>query len=272
MRRLINSGPCEPGLTHSGAARRSGRIRAPPARRRRGTGLRERRVRQLIGACLAGTGTAVRRRRRFLRTKPVPAKRAVARIGAGNGFSKGHELVAWLGLWRRRILDRRPYHPRQDIDARQSPPARAVRAGGPDGGNPASYQSWARYGLTPSSEAARKRRHHNLFAIALANQLAGIAGRFSTRSATSAPQPAWHRARDRRGLQTAGGGTKATVPVSLDGPCAQCPHNVPAEERPHGTNKPIRREPVRCRFPAEVCERMKWRVLPVPSALRRSVR
>jgi hypothetical protein len=167
-------------------------------------------------------------------------------------------------------LDRRPYHPRQDIDARQSRPARAVRAGGPDGSSPP--QSRARYGLTPSSEAGRK---------------PGTTTYSPSRSPISSPvspdgsQPGAQRPRPSlRGTVRATAEACRRLEVeqrqlcrsALTVPARNAPHNVPAEERPHGTNKPIRREPVRCRFPAEVCERMKWRVLPVPSALRRSVR
>jgi hypothetical protein len=36
-------------------------------------------------------------------------------------------------------------------------------------------QSWERYGLKPWIDAAKKRLHHNVLAIALANKLARIA-------------------------------------------------------------------------------------------------
>ena len=36
-------------------------------------------------------------------------------------------------------------------------------------------KSWERYGLKPWIEAAKKRLHHNVLAIALANKLARIA-------------------------------------------------------------------------------------------------
>ena len=36
-------------------------------------------------------------------------------------------------------------------------------------------KSWERYGLKPWLEAAKKRLHHNVLAIALANKLARIA-------------------------------------------------------------------------------------------------
>ena len=39
-------------------------------------------------------------------------------------------------------------------------------------------QSWERHGLDPWIEAAKKRLHRNVLAIALANKLARIAWRF----------------------------------------------------------------------------------------------
>ena len=36
-------------------------------------------------------------------------------------------------------------------------------------------QSWERHGLKPWIEAAKKRLHHNVLAVALANKLASIA-------------------------------------------------------------------------------------------------
>ena len=58
-------------------------------------------------------------------------------------------------------------------------------------------QSWERYGLATWIEAAKKRLHHNVLAIALANKLARIAwavlakGRdFEFVRTADAPQPA----------------------------------------------------------------------------------
>ena len=51
-------------------------------------------------------------------------------IGTGDVFSKGRDFAAWLGARPEANLDRRPHHPRQDIEARQSLPSRLVRAGG----------------------------------------------------------------------------------------------------------------------------------------------
>ena len=65
------------------------------------------------------------------------------------------------------------HDPRQDLEARQSLPARPVRAGGM--GCAGQAKSWERYGLKSWIEAAKKRLHHNVLAIALANKLARIA-------------------------------------------------------------------------------------------------
>jgi len=52
----------------------------------------------------------------------------VAAIGTGDVFSKGRDFGAWLGLVPKSRYRQRPYDPRQDIKARQSLPARSVRA------------------------------------------------------------------------------------------------------------------------------------------------
>src|SRR5882762_6927040 len=70
-------------------------------------------------------------------------------------------------------LDGRPYDPRQNLQARQSLPARSVRAGGMV--VLVRIKNWERYGLKSWIEAARRRLHHNVLAIALANKLARIA-------------------------------------------------------------------------------------------------
>jgi transposase len=60
---------------------------------------------------------------------PIISSAMVAAIGSGEVFSKGRfRRLAWTGA--ETDLDRRPHHPRQDIEAWQSLPARPVRAGG----------------------------------------------------------------------------------------------------------------------------------------------
>src|SRR5215471_17832644 len=70
-------------------------------------------------------------------------------------------------------LDWRPHYPWQDLQTRQSLPARSIRAGSvgrvdqAEGLGAAWAQRWI--------EAAKKRLHRNVLAIALANKLARIA-------------------------------------------------------------------------------------------------
>jgi transposase len=56
---------------------------------------------------------------------PIISSAMVAAIGTGDAFTKGRDFAAWLGL----VLDWRPHHPGQDIETRQSLPARSVRSG-----------------------------------------------------------------------------------------------------------------------------------------------
>jgi transposase len=81
----------------------------------------------------------------------------VAAIGTGDAFSKGRDFGAWLGLV--------PKLSRPEIE--QSV-AIAICA-------PCSSKHWERYGLKSWIEAANKRLHHNVLAIALANKLARMA-------------------------------------------------------------------------------------------------
>ena len=104
---------------------------------------------------------------------PIISSAMVAAIGRGEVFSKGRDFGAWLGLVPKQTSTGDRTHPGQDIQARQSLPAGSVRAGGlvvlirP--------KSWERHGLKPWIEAAKKRLHPNVLAIALANKLARTA-------------------------------------------------------------------------------------------------
>ena len=70
-------------------------------------------------------------------------------------------------------VDRRPYDPRQDIEARH----RYLRVLFVQAAWVVLIKpkSWERHGLRSWIEAAKKRLHHNVLAIALANKLARIA-------------------------------------------------------------------------------------------------
>jgi transposase len=104
---------------------------------------------------------------------PIISSAMVAAIGNGAAFSKGRDFGAWLGLvpkqtstGDRTILGK--------ISRRGNRYLRVLFV-------QASWvvlirpKSWERYGLKPWIEAARKRLHHNVLAIALANKLARIA-------------------------------------------------------------------------------------------------
>ncbi len=60
---------------------------------------------------------------------PIISSAMVAAIGTGDGFSKGRDFAAWLGLVPKRISTGDRADPGQNIEARQSLPARPVRAG-----------------------------------------------------------------------------------------------------------------------------------------------
>ena len=105
---------------------------------------------------------------------PIISSAMVAAIGTGDAFSKGRDFGAWLGLVPKQIStgDRTILGP---ISKRGNRYLRAlfvqaawvvlVKLG----------KKWQRYGLSAWIEAAKKRLHHNVLAIALANKLARIA-------------------------------------------------------------------------------------------------
>ncbi len=106
---------------------------------------------------------------------PIISSAMVAAIGTGDGFTKGRDFAAWLGLVPRQIStgDRTILG---KISKRGNRYLRVlfVQAAWvvlvkvrPD--------RWHGHGLKPWIEAAKKRLHHNVLAIALANKLARIA-------------------------------------------------------------------------------------------------
>jgi transposase len=106
---------------------------------------------------------------------PIISSAMVAAIGTGDAFSKGRDFGAWLGLVPKQIStgDRTILG---GISKRGNRYLRAlfVQAAwvvlvklGP--------KQWERYRLKSWIEAAKKRLHHNVLAIALANKLARIA-------------------------------------------------------------------------------------------------
>jgi transposase len=104
---------------------------------------------------------------------PIISSAMVAAIGTGDVFSKGRDFAAWLGLVPKQIStgDRTILG---KISKRGNRYLRAlfVQAAWVVLIRP---KSWERHGLKTWIEAANKRLHHNVLAIALANKLARIA-------------------------------------------------------------------------------------------------
>jgi hypothetical protein len=104
---------------------------------------------------------------------PIISSAMVAAIGAGDVFTKGRDFAAWLGLVPKQIStgDRTILG---KISRRGNRYLRVlfVRAAWVVLIKPTV---WERHGLKPWIEAARKRLHHNVLAVALANKLARIA-------------------------------------------------------------------------------------------------
>jgi transposase len=106
---------------------------------------------------------------------PIISSAIVAAIGTGDVFSKGRDFGAWLGLVPKQIStgDRTILG---SISKRGNRYLRALFV-------QAAWvvlvklrpEHWQRYGLKSWIEAAKKRLHHNVLAIALANKLARIA-------------------------------------------------------------------------------------------------
>ena len=104
---------------------------------------------------------------------PIISSAMVAAIGSGDAFTKGRDFAAWLGLVPRQIStgDRTILG---KISKRGNRYLRVlfVQAAWVVLIKP---KIWERHGLKPWIEAAKKRLHHNVLAIALANKLARIA-------------------------------------------------------------------------------------------------
>jgi transposase len=104
---------------------------------------------------------------------PIISSAMVAAIGTGATFSKGRDFAAWLGLVPKQIStgDRTILGP---ISRRGNRYLRVlfVQAAWVVLVRP---KNWERYGLKSWIETAKRRLHHNVLAIALANKLARIA-------------------------------------------------------------------------------------------------
>lgn len=104
---------------------------------------------------------------------PITASAMVAAIGDGSAFSRGRDFGAWLGMvpkqlstGDRTILGGISKRGNRYLRTLFIQGARAVLL---------RRNSWARHGFGPWLEAAAKRLHRNVLAVALANRLARIA-------------------------------------------------------------------------------------------------
>ena len=98
---------------------------------------------------------------------PMISSAMVAAIGAGDTFTKGRDFAAWLGLVPRQmstgdrtILGKISKRGNRYLRVLFVQAAWVVLI---------KPKSWERHGLKPWIEAAKKRLHHNVLAIALAN-------------------------------------------------------------------------------------------------------
>jgi transposase len=104
---------------------------------------------------------------------PIISSAMVAAIGTGDVFSTGRDFAAWLGLvpkqistGDRTILGKISKRGNRNLRVLFVQAAWVVLI---------KPKSWERHGLKPWIEAAKKRLHRNVLAIALANKLARIA-------------------------------------------------------------------------------------------------
>ena len=104
---------------------------------------------------------------------PIISSAMVAAIGTGDAFSKGRDFAAWLGLvpkqfstGDRTVLGKISKRGNRYLRVLFVQAAWVVLI---------RSKNWERYGLKPWIEAAKRRLHRNVLAIALANKLARIA-------------------------------------------------------------------------------------------------
>jgi transposase len=104
---------------------------------------------------------------------PIISSAIVAAIGTGEAFTKGRDFAAWLGLVPRQmstgdrtILGKISKRGNRYLRVLFVQAAWVVLI---------KPTSWQRHGLKTWIEAAKKRLHHNVLAVALANKLARIA-------------------------------------------------------------------------------------------------
>jgi hypothetical protein len=160
------------------------------------------------------------------RIGPIISSAMVAAIGNGDVFAKGRDFAAWLGLVPKQIStgDRTILG---KISKRGNRYLRVlfVQAAWVVLIKP---KSWERHGLKSWIEAARKRLHHNVLAIASPTSSPALPGRFCTRDALSSASrqmrrlPNQHKSRAvleavKAWPGSAGARCKASATASLDG-------------------------------------------------------
>lgn len=161
---------------------------------------------------------------------PIISSAMVAAIGTGDVFSKGRDFGAWLGLvpkqistGDRTILGSMSRRGNRYLRALFVQAAWVVLV---------KVRCWERYGLDSWIKAAKKRLHHNVLAIALANKLARIAwavlnkGRALRASARRRRRPDLLDARAARGAVKAQPGSveqdvRTARRPGLTAPCAR---------------------------------------------------
>jgi transposase len=118
---------------------------------------------------------------------PIISSAMVAAIGTGDAFSKGRDFAAWLGLvpkqistGDRTILGKISKQGNRYLRVLFVQAAWVVLV---------KPTTWERHGLKPWIEAAKKRLHRNVLAIALANKLARIAWSVLARGRTFEARP-----------------------------------------------------------------------------------
>jgi transposase len=119
---------------------------------------------------------------------PIISSAMVAAIGTGDAFSKGRDFAAWLGLvpkqmstGDRTILGKISKRGNRYLRVLFVQAAWVVLI---------KPQSWQRHGLKPWFEAAKRRLHRNVLAVALANKLARIAWSVLARGKAFEARPA----------------------------------------------------------------------------------
>jgi len=106
-----------------------------------------------------------------------------AAIGAGDGFAKGRDFAAWLGLVPKTVPRRETTRSRQDIEARQSLPAGPVVSGGL--GRTDQIEELGALRAQTLVEAAKKRLHRNGWRSHSPTSWRASPGAFSPMAATS---------------------------------------------------------------------------------------